>query len=140
MNSPVRRPRAPTADSTSKGGNKPNEPGGGSDGIPDKYRVKVTFQVKNGLWSDGTDADKSVWLTKFAADGKTYAVDGTATLDGAQFPATTPALPFDGYKADGAWTNGNTSVTATTQSITEDTVYVFTYAPKGEMTGLHGHL
>ena len=44
-------------------------PDGGGDGVPDKYQKKVTFQVVNGTWEDGTSAAKVTYVT-LMKDGK----------------------------------------------------------------------
>lgn len=41
----------------------------GGDGVPDKYQKKVTFQVVNGTWEDGTSAARVTYVT-LMKDGK----------------------------------------------------------------------
>jgi hypothetical protein len=50
------------------------------DGIPDKYQKKVVFEVVNGYWQEGTDADKVLWLTLVDENGN-WAEDGSAVLE-----------------------------------------------------------
>ena len=40
---------------------------GGGDGVPDKYQKKVTFQVVNGTWEDGTSAARVTYVTLMKA-------------------------------------------------------------------------
>lgn len=51
----------------------------GGDGVPDKYQKKVTFQVVNGTWEDGTSAAKVTYVT-LMKDGK-WDMNGSAYLN-----------------------------------------------------------
>ena len=101
--------------------------GGGADGntpdsIPDKYQKKVIFRVVNGIWEDGTTADKVVYLT-LMKNGE-YSVYGTAAL-------TAPAgmKANDGFE-DGSWDITPPSVVSGTN--TETYTYTFTEAAPEE--------
>lgn len=104
----------------------------GGDGFPDKYQVKVTFKIDSatGLWNDGTSAEKSVYLKKYAPDTGDYAADGVAGLAAAEFPAT-GLLPEAGYTSAGRWISGGETVTVSDKTLSEDTEYSFAYIQKG---------
>ena len=98
------------------GGNSGEEP----DGIPDKYQKKVTFEVKNGSWNDGTGTDKTVYVTLKNSSGA-WDTAGSGTLD-------VPAVgkePNDGYKT-GKWESDPPE----TVTGTEDVTYSYRYRKK----------
>ena len=71
------------------------------DEVPDKYQIKVTYEVKNGKWNDGTNENitEVVTLTDDGtADGE-WSEDGSANLS--QIPEA-GSQPDTGYKA-GSW-------------------------------------
>ena len=73
----------------------------------------VTFKVKNGTWSDGKSADKTVTVELR---------NGLGTLSADAVP--TDMIPDTGYKAPGAWdSRPNTN----TDGISETGNYVYTY-------------
>ncbi|WP_345941988.1 InlB B-repeat-containing protein, partial [Gemmiger formicilis] len=85
-----------------------DETGGGDDGedpddIPDKYQVKVTYDVVNGTWTEGGNAQKSERLTLLDENGK-WSETGSAK---ANLPGTTP---FEGF-VNGTWNPADTTVT-----------------------------
>lgn len=91
------------------------------NGTPDKYEIKVTYQVAHGAWNDGTTAEQSVYLIKYAADGITMSENGEATLG-----STIPDVgnkPAAGYKKAGTWSP--TATAATTVKV--PTTYLYTY-------------
>ena len=108
-----------------KGGDDPSKPDGGPDGIPDKYQVKVTFEVKNGAWNDETTADVVKYLTKYkTVDGEqVMAADGEAVLGS--------IIPVAGEKPDEGFVTGDwgNNEPAETTAITGDTTYTYTYKP-----------
>nr|WP_297864231.1 InlB B-repeat-containing protein [uncultured Acetatifactor sp.] len=108
-----------------KGGDDPSKPDGGPDGIPDKYQVKVTFEVKNGAWNDETTADVVKYLTKYkTVDGEqVMAADGEAVLGS--------IIPVAGEKPDVGFVTGDwgNNEPAETTAITGDTTYTYTYKP-----------
>ncbi|MCI8801399.1 MAG: hypothetical protein HFH88_16560 [Lachnospiraceae bacterium] len=108
-----------------KGGDDPSKPDGGPDGIPDKYQVKVTFEVKNGAWNDETTADVVKYLTKYkTVDGEqVMAADGEAVLGS--------IIPVAGEKPDEGFVTGDwgNNEPAETTTITDDTTYTYTYKP-----------
>ena len=67
---------------------------GGGDGVPDKYQKKVTFQVVNGTWEDGTSAARVTYVT-LMKDGK-WDMNGSAYLT-----APTGMKPDAGYGGHG---------------------------------------
>lgn len=71
--------------------------------------VTVTFKISHGTWSDGTDSDKTVTITK-----------GTA-LTAAQIP--TGMKPDSGYKKPGSWdTTPNTN-----SKLNSNVTYTYTF-------------
>ena len=76
----------------------------------------VTFKVKNGTWSDGKSADKTVTVELR---------NGLGTLSENAVPTEpTDMIPDNGYKAPGAWdSRPNTN----TDGISETGNYVYTY-------------
>lgn len=93
-----------------------------NDGIADKFQIKVTFQVENGSWNDGTAEDIVQYLTKFDENGK-MSETGTAVV------ANVPGVgekPADGCMA-GSWNSEPSGA-----KLTEDAVFVYKYAPKSE--------
>lgn len=79
------------------------------DGTPDKYQVRVTYDVVNGTWEEGGDAQKSQWVT-LKKDGE-LAVDGS--YDVAEDLPETQAN--QGY-GSGSWEPKNTIVTKETNN------------------------
>ena len=51
------------------------------DGIPDKYQIKVNYQVENGSWTDGTRVDKIKVMTLINPETGKESEDGKATLE-----------------------------------------------------------
>lgn len=90
-----------------------------SDGIPDRYQVKVIFKVENGSWDDETTDDVVKYVEKYGTDGKLNA-KGEATL-GNIIPKVGNE-PATGFEA-GSW---DTTPTENTK-ITKDTVYTYFY-------------
>ena len=101
----------------------------GSDGIPDKYQRKLTFQVVHGAWNDGTAADL-VYVVTLKNASSENAVDGTASV-------TVPAVgdkPDYGYKA-GAWDTDPGAAVAVNNTFPEGTsgkTYTYTYIAIGD--------
>ena len=91
------------------------ENGEDGDGTPDKYQMKVIFKVVNGTWSDGTTADKVVYLD-LMKDGE-YAVDGTASLT-----APTGMTANEGF-INGSWDAEIPSIVSGTETL----VYTYSY-------------
>ncbi|MEE1320105.1 MAG: InlB B-repeat-containing protein [Acutalibacteraceae bacterium] len=89
------------------------ENGDKGDDVSDKYQKKVIFRVVNGTWSDGTSADKVVYLDLMK--GGKYAVDGTASLT-----APTGMSANEGFK-NGSWDAEIPSVVSGTETL------VYTY-------------
>ncbi|WP_298030384.1 S-layer homology domain-containing protein [uncultured Dysosmobacter sp.] len=89
----------------------------GGDGTPDKYQKKVTFEVVNGTWADGTTDPKVEYLT-LETEGK-WAENGSAALT-----APTDMIAGEGFK-NGAWD----TTPPETVSGTEDVTYTYTFIP-----------
>ena len=94
------------------------------DTVPDKYQKKVTFDVVNGAWNDGTEVQKEAVVTLYAADGTTWDKNGTGYLRAEQIPAA-GEKPDIGYQ-EGSW--GDTTPTIKLE-ITADRSFTYTYAP-----------
>ena len=88
----------------------------GGDGIPDKYQKKVTFQVVNGTWADGTRTDKIEYVTLTDESGK-YSESGKGSLN-----APTGMIADTGFQ-NGAWD----TVLPTEVRGTEDATYTYTF-------------
>ena len=100
-----------------------DEKGGGEDGddpdnIPDKYQKKVTFQIVNGTWADGTDADKIVYVTLYK-DNK-WDANGEGTLTAPT--GMTANATYD--QASGKW---DTTPPATVSG-TADVTYKYSFS------------
>ncbi len=103
-----------------------------SDGIPDKYQVKVTYKVENGYWDEGEKdhADQVVYLTKFEGDKRSES--GAATL-GETIPEA-GENPDTGYKHAGAWYLGTGEDAEKIEDlgkdheVREETTFTFRYA------------
>ena len=80
----------------------------------------VTFKVINGLWNDGTTADKTVTLTGYEGD--------MLKLAAYQIPAV-GSYPYTNYTS-GEWG----IVPSTETAITADTTYTYTYALKNAIS------
>ena len=87
------------------------------DGIPDKYQKKVTFQVVNGTWADGTRTDKIEYVTLTDESGK-YSESGKGSLN-----APTGMIADTGFQ-NGAWD----TVLPTEVRGTEDATYTYTFS------------
>ena len=75
-------------------------------------QVTVTFKISHGTWSDGTDSDKTVTITK-----------GTA-LTAAQIPT--------GMRADSGYTGGSWNTTPnTTTALNNDVTYTYSFTKSG---------
>ena len=66
------------------------------DGIPDKYQIKITYRVENGLWDDGSKGSKTDIITLKDKDGN-LSEDGTGTT----------TIPEVGNKPSEGYTNGS---------------------------------
>ncbi len=87
---------------------------------PTPETATITFRVVNGVWADGSTADKTVSVTL---------TSGKGTLDSAQVP--TGMRPNSGYSG-GSWdVTPNTSKDAVTKSLT----YTYTFQPDGGSGG-----
>ena len=102
-----------------------DENGGGENGeepddIPDKYQIKVTFEVVNGAWDDGTRNSKITYVTLYDVNGN-ISPNGVGMLTADQIPAVGDK-PNTGYYA------GDWRVTPTTHyPIEEETTFVYEY-------------
>lgn len=94
---------------------------GGGDGVPDKYQKKVTFQVVNGTWEDGTSAAKVTYVT-LMKDGK-WDMNGSAYLT-----APTGMKPDAGYGGTDGTQGGWDTTPPATVSGTDDVTYTYTFA------------
>lgn len=85
-----------------------------AESAPTTY-AKVTFQVVNGKWSDGTSSDKTVDV---------ILVNGTGTLASVDVPA--------GMQANKGYTGGAWDVTPNTEqdAVTGDVVYTYSFTKK----------
>ena len=85
----------------------------------------VTFKVKNGTWSDGKSADKTVTVELR---------NGLGTLSENAVPTEpTDMIPDNGYKAPGAWdSRPNTNTDGISE--TGNYVYTYTFPPKNKCT------
>lgn len=95
----------------------------GGDGIPDKYQAKVTYQVENGTWSNGTDAAQVKIFTlyeKIPTNNAWQPITPAVTL-GNTIP--TGMKPAGGYTDEGAW---NVEITAETP-VTNNAIYTYTF-------------
>ena len=72
----------------------------GGDGIPDKYQAKVTYQVVNGTWADGSDTDKVEVFTLYQKNNATGAWMPTNVTLGAMPKDMKPDAT---HTDDGAW-------------------------------------
>ena len=82
----------------------------------------VTFKVKNGTWSDGKSADKTVTVDLR---------NGLGTLSAGDVP--TNMIPDDGYQAPGAWdSRPNTDPNGISEM--GNYVYTYTFPQKDECT------
>lgn len=102
-----------------------DENGGGEggedpDNIPDKYQIKVTFQVVNGAWNDGSRADKIVYVTLRDVHGN-ISPNGIGLL-------TKDQIPEAGKKPNTGYFEGDWHVTPTTyHPIEKETTFVYEY-------------
>lgn len=85
----------------------------------------VTFKVKNGTWSDGKSADKTVTVELR---------NGLGTLSENAVPTEpTDMIPDNGYKAPGAWdSRPNTNIDGISE--TGNYVYTYTFPQKDKCT------
>ena len=109
------------------GGDNKDQP----DGIPDAWQCKVTFKVVNGNWNNNTNQDIVTYVTKKNAEGNS-STNGTAKLTTDQIPAV-GNQPNSGYKTSGSWDK-----TPSTENITGDTVFTYTYEKKSGGSGGSG--
>ena len=93
----------------------------GGDGIPDKYQAKVTYQVENGTWSDGTAVAQVKIFNLSEKDDATGTWKPTNVTLGDTIPAG--MKPAGGYTDEGAW---NEKITAETP-VTKDATYTYTF-------------
>ena len=115
----------------------------GSDGIADKYQVKLEFAIENGKWLGKTVGNKwvdaeentdvhSVWVTLYDING-IPATDGTGLLSADQLPVSDIDLTKSDMKADksfdqnlGKWSLPGLSIHT---DITDAARYIFTFDP-----------
>ena len=89
------------------------------DDVPDKYQKKVTFQIVNGTWADGTATDKTVYVT-LCKDNK-WDVNGEGTLT-----APTDMMANTTYdQASGKW---DTPTPASSVTGTDPVTYTYRFS------------
>jgi len=72
------------------------------DDVPDKYQRKIAFRVMNGYWDSPRGyMPQDVWVTKYAADGKTWDVNGTGTLSSLPTAGNSPY--HEAFTTGGSW-------------------------------------
>lgn len=99
--------------------------GDNHDGIPDKYQIRISYEVENGSWTNSSTIPQSFYLAKTDPATGEYSETGTATIPAEFIPENiTDMVADDGHNEVGGWSGKEPN---TIRPHTADAIYLYVY-------------